>query len=373
MINKKSLALFIFILVAPIMSWKIISLGGLSQNLNPSQKVVVKDLLSNVKTQCIGRYLIDVPSQYFIHRTPSDLVSNTWDADVSDSSELYKTYIATQKMYFPSFVSLIHRREKELSEKNTINPENMPFLKKSWKLTDGHEGVIFERNENESTDDAIRILEAYYYSNGVAVKIQKQTINDSSSRYEIERGGDMPRNNVPKDIGKMLSLITRVSGRSESNIPTKPGICIPDAFIESDSGRTEQENISIVLLSDKLKNIYLTINSDNFTRENSGVLERTDEIARLLEQTGGRIKRKNSFTNHGLHAEELLAIGSRTPNNEPRYHFDLYINETTSYKNPNFILTLNNQEKIDAGYDQDEIIAFWDYISRTIRLRPNAI
>jgi hypothetical protein len=42
------------------------------------------------------------------------------------------------------------------------------------------DGVIFERNENESAADAMRILEGYLYTNGVVIKLQKQTVNDSS-------------------------------------------------------------------------------------------------------------------------------------------------------------------------------------------------
>jgi hypothetical protein len=44
------------------------------------------------------------------------------------------------------------------------------------------DGVIFERNENGGTADAMRILEGYLYTNGVVIKFQKQTINDSASR-----------------------------------------------------------------------------------------------------------------------------------------------------------------------------------------------
>ena len=122
-----------------------------------------------------------------------------------------------------------------------------------------------------------------------------------------------------------------------------------------------------------MKNIFLNISTDNFTTENNGLLARLDEISNIVEQSGGHIERKGSFTNNGLSAEELLAIGLQRSSEIPRYRFDLYINETkTSHENPNFIISLDNEGSSAIPYEQGELIAFWDSITRTIRLRPNS-
>ncbi|NGX89997.1 hypothetical protein GW579_23240 [Rahnella sp. Lac-M11] len=369
MFNKRntSIILILTVLIAFVL-WRTNNSKSSLKKIDSSQEIAVENLLKNTKTQCIGRYLIDIPASFRVNRTPSYFVSNTWDADISGVYEYNKTYVATQRMYFPAFIQLIQRREKQLNETITVNSENMPFKKNKFVLTDGLEGVIFERNENESTDDAIRVLEAYFYNNGVAIKLQTQSINDSASRYETERGSDLPRNNVPRDIEKIKSLLARISGRNESEIPTKPGNCIPDAFIAENG--IEKENISINLISDEVKNINLMISSDNFIREKNGVLDRVDEIAEIIKQSKGRIERKDSFKRHNLYAEELLVVGLQQSKDEPRYQFDLYINETTtSYENPNLILSLSNEGKPVPTYNKEELIAFWDSITRTIRLR----
>jgi hypothetical protein len=54
------------------------------------------------------------------------------------------------------------------------------------------DGVIFERNENGGAADAMRILEGYLYTNGVVIKFQKQTINDSAHVYNEQRNGAQP-------------------------------------------------------------------------------------------------------------------------------------------------------------------------------------
>ena len=76
---------------------------------------------------------------------------------------------------------------------------------------------------------------------------------------------------------------------------------------------------------------------------------------------------------NGLQAQEFLATGLQASQDEPRYGFDMFINETTaSYKTPNFILTLENDSMPPTSYSKEEIIAFWDTISRSVRVRPGA-
>ncbi|MGG6111419.1 T6SS immunity protein Tli4 family protein, partial [Pantoea allii] len=182
------------------------------------------------------------------------------------------------------------RREKELREAKTINPQNMPFLKKVWSLPEGMAGVIFERNENESVDDALRIIEGYFYSNGVAIKLQRQTINDSAPRYkeDRERRGK-GRNDVQKDINRIQELLSRMHGREDDDIPSIPGICISHAFIATDPQEADQENTSIWLVSPQLDNISIALETDNYTREKEPMLDRADEIAANLARARGHI------------------------------------------------------------------------------------
>ena len=235
------------------------------------------------------------------------------------------------------------------------------------------DGVIFERNENGGAADAMRILEGYIYSNGVVIKFQKQTVNDSASRYERQRNGDPIQNYVTSDVSQMQSLMTRISGRDNDFIPTKPGSCITHAFIATDPTAREQEDINIGLISATFNNIRVALSTDNFTCEENTVLERMGEITSNISRSRGGIERKGAFSVNGLQAQEFLATGLQEDNDEPRYNFEMYINEkTASYKTPGFILTLDNQRMPPTSYSKGEIIAFWDTISRSVRVRPGA-
>ena len=326
---------------------------------------------AEMKPYCVGRYMLDLPSSFTAYNDAAPLDNNIWAAVISRPEDIYKTYLATKKMYHPGFVQLLARREKELRESKTIDARDMPFLKKVWPLPTGMDGVIFERNENGGAADAMRILEGYLYTNGVVIKFQKQTVNDSASRYERQRNGDPIQNYVASDVSQMKTLMARISGRDNDVIPTKPGSCITHAFIATDPTAREREDISVGLESKTLEHIRVILSTDNLTREKDTVLERAGEIESNLYR--GHVERKGVFSVNGLQAQEFLATGLQASQDEPRYGFDMFINEmTASYKTPNFILTLENDSMPPTSYSKEEIIAFWDTISRSVRVRPGA-
>ncbi|HEC2614763.1 TPA: hypothetical protein R2K51_001378 [Raoultella ornithinolytica] len=341
------------------------------QTLTSSQQVAMNKINAEMKPYCVGRYMLDLPSSFTAYNDSAPLDENIWAAVISRPEDMYKTYLVTKKMYRPGFVQLIALREKVLQNSKTIDAQDMPFLKKVWPLPDGMDGVIFERNENESVADAMRILEGYLYTNGVVIKLQKQTVNDSSPVYNQQRNGDPIQNYVARDVSQMQSLMARISGRDNDVIPTKPGSCITHAFIATDPTARDREDINIGLISNTLDNIRVVVSNDNFTREENTVLDRMGEIKSNISRSRGGIERKGAFSVNGLQAQEFLATGLQEDNDEPRYQFEMYINEmTASYKAPGFMLTLDNQRMPPTSYSKEEIIAFWDEISRSVRLRP---
>jgi Tle cognate immunity protein 4 C-terminal domain/Tle cognate immunity protein 4 N-terminal domain len=341
------------------------------QRLTSSQQEVMNKINAEMKQYCVGRYMLDLPSSFTAYNDSAPLDENIWAAVISRPEDMYKTYLATKKMYRPGFMQLLALREKALRESKTIDAQDMPFLKKVWPLSGGMDGVIFERNENESVADAMRILEGYLYTNGVVIKLQKQTINDSSALYNEQRRGRPARNYVARDVSQMQSLMARISGRDNGAIPTKPGSCITHAFIATDPTSLDREDISVGLESKTLEHVRIILSTDNFTREKDTVLERSGEIESNLYR--GHVERKGAFSVNGIQAQEFLATGSQSSSDEPRYDFEMFINEmSASYQTPNFILTLENDAMPPTSYSKEEIISFWDRISRSVRVRPGA-
>jgi len=334
--------------------------GPFQTKLTHQEKIKVDTLLQNMTTRCIGRYLVDLPASY----TPSEKGSIT----VNDSE------ITTQRLYLPAFEQRIRLREQELLTKKTVDPMDMPFIKNKYPLPSGLKGIIFERGESVSRQDASRILEAHIYSNGVAIKIELEAMNGLDKRYDKYRE-ESPRiygNQVPDKLLVLNKLLLRVQGRAEYEIPTKPGNCIQNAFVMDN--KKDQESIHMLYKSNNASQLRFGISTNNFIREDDSLLERSGEIGKNLSAVNGYLLRKGKREINGLYTEELLAKGSYSPNNNnDRYDFILLMNEKVGgLKTPVFSLELLNDELTPSPYNQEEIISFWDAVSQTVRLRPGA-
>ncbi|QKN82973.1 T6SS immunity protein Tli4 family protein [Scandinavium goeteborgense] len=371
MLIKRNFIILSFMIISGFIVWKYNQPYPQKENLTAQQETKVQELLKGMKTRCVGRYLVDLPASFSLYRSSMRLEDNNWFGIIGMPDDSRRTYITTKRMYYPAFEQFIKRREREIVNDIVIDPLNKPNLKQVWELANGMKGVIFERNVDPGTNDALRTLEGYIYTNGVAVKVQKESVNDSSQRYEKDRDGDPVRNFVPKDIERMKRLLARITGREEDDIPTVPGSCIADAFIATDTSGKEQEDISRGFHSDKLPGVNIFVSVDNYTNGETTILERSGDISRTLAKASGNIARKGSFDINGLHAEEMLALIEES--GKPNYGFYLFINETkVSYKTPGLNLTLENANQDAVTFPQEEMTAFWDAITHTIRLRPNA-
>ncbi|WP_434525480.1 hypothetical protein [Photorhabdus asymbiotica] len=142
--------------------------------LNQKEQLAVDKLLANLQTRCIGRYLVDLPANY---------------SDTVNAVRVNDNWIETQRLYLPAFEQRIQLREQALRQMETSYPIDMPYLKNTYRLPQGMQGIIFERMQNQSVPDAVRVLEAHIYSNGVAIKVEMKATNASAARYDKDRQG----------------------------------------------------------------------------------------------------------------------------------------------------------------------------------------
>ncbi|MEX9251382.1 T6SS immunity protein Tli4 family protein [Pseudenterobacter timonensis] len=381
--NKKFRVVLFLVIAAGTITWWYGRPYPSKEILTSRQEVNVKNMSKDMQTRCVGRYLIDLPASFSLYRNSQQLEDDDWVANISMPDDWWKTYIATKRMYYPAFEQFIQRRQKELEKETVSNPLDGPYLKKIWLLPEGLKGIIFERNESFLTPDSTRIIEAYIYTNGVAIKLQKESANDSAPRYKKDRERRGRETNfIPRDINNIKKLLSRITGRQEDEIPTMPGSCIADAFIATDKYVQERENIHSNYTSDIIRGWMISLNMDNFTKGSDGILERAGDISRDVSRMNGYIVREGAFDTSGLYVEEMLLMAPEPSNNRARYSFGLYVNEkTASYKSPGLTMELDNISQIPRSYTQEEriiytqeeIMTFWDNITHTIRLRPNAL
>ena len=332
----------------------------------------VKALFSQTKPQCIGRYLIDVPASF---NNQSGMVVFIDDFKIE-----------SQLQYRPAFEQKITRREKELNDisNNPENtPDNAPFIKQIIRLPDNN-GVIFDRNIS-GEDDLERMLEAYSYVNGITFTITTKILDLSAEKYASRKKtylnagfSEAQTNDKPAKLAALQSLISRLSGRKDEDIPVGPGLCIPDGFIKDD-GRPHEEKLTFRYSND---DFVFGLEIDNTEKGSSDtLLSRSDDINEALKLSGYKFSiSKKALSPGGIPAQQWLFGGKQNITNEKTsqnetvdiYDFMLFANEEiASPSHPWLSVGLNSEYK-HTSYSQAQMIEIWDKLVSTLRYRPGA-
>ncbi|MCC8422581.1 T6SS immunity protein Tli4 family protein [Photorhabdus thracensis] len=320
------------------------------------------EILANMQTRCVGRYLIDIPLVF-------ENIINT-GIFIGD------TRIETKRLHLSAFEQRIQLREQKLRVTRTTDPKDLPFLKKVHHLQGNLFGVIFDRNNNVSEPGFIRVLEAHLYDNGVAFIIEMKFIEISDDKYSYSKKLYIKSGMVESQyrmlsqtLDKMQRLISRISGRKDREIPTVAGICIPDGFIASHDNDDEKVNMTFVYQGNEDDHFTFGIEIVNGLKEGY-LLERIGEAERDWFVNCGRVIRIGEREINGIHGEELLVVGLQPFDSNPRYRFDFIINDMVVDKEKVCVGIMSmNYQLPSTPYTEDELIMFWDVITKTFRKR----
>lgn len=333
--------------------------------LTAKEKQMTDKLFEQTKPQCIGRYLFDVPVSFN-------------NADVGQV-KINEMRIASKRLYPPAFAQRIRLREQELAKSQTVNQRDQPFLKHVYRID--RNAVIFDRNENGSVPGFGRILEGHLYNNGVAFIVTTEITDLSDPKYYKYRKNylssgskESDLNDKPQKLAEMQSLLSRLKGRKDDEVPVQPGVCIPEGII-NDTDTISNDIIEIVYNSDDFS---LIVNSNNTLRKDKTLLERGSDINAAIIRIGARTLKKGSVMLPQINAEEWLVKGKQDihqpeEKNVPAYRFTLYGNEDTAdSRHPVFSVELINSGMETKSYTDSQLVEIWDRITRTFRYRPGA-
>ncbi|MDK7756052.1 T6SS immunity protein Tli4 family protein [Providencia rettgeri] len=336
--------------------------------LADKENTVIETLFEKTKPQCIGRYVIDVPESF-----NNQLRNSIFIGDFK---------IESQFIYPPSFKQRIELREAELREWKT-SAKNAPMLKAVIQLPDG-KGVIFDRNKPTS-NDAYRILEAHVYVNHIAFIITTDILDLSSPKYEKEKKSyekagfsEYEMNDKYAKLEAMQSLIARLQGRLDHEIPMEKGVCIPNGFI-LDDGEIPKQDVSFVYDTGEF---IFSVESDNrFAGSNDTLLSRSAEINEAIRRHGRKTIRNGNLSPNNIPSQEWLVKGeqevySKAENKRlpdlPYYDFYFYANEHQgSLILPTLLMGMHNTNQFTT-YSESEMVEIWDQIVGSLRYKPNA-
>ncbi|QKN80958.1 T6SS immunity protein Tli4 family protein [Scandinavium goeteborgense] len=334
--------------------------------LTDKEERMVDTLFATPKTQCVGRYVFEVPGSF----------ENT----LKDRVEINEVRISSKRLYRPAFEQRIQRREQELNNSKTVDAVDRPFLKQVYRVSEN--AVIFDRNENESVAGFGRILEGHLYVDGVAFILTQEITDYSDPRYAKERAfylrdeAKRPTwmaNNKPQKLAELQDVMSRLSGRKNDEIPTQPGSCIPEGFIRDGNGKAK-EDITFVYPHSSV--FSLSVSTNTYLCDPASMLERSHEIQPYLTGINARTLRKGKTQIAGFEADEWLntAPSEKSPDNPSgQLLFNVIANEKiVAFRHPIIDLTLSNYALPPPTYSDAELVDIWDRITRSFRIRDNA-
>jgi len=358
------MGLFVVILILSIVFWLLTRSWPVAP-LTAKEKQMTDKLFEQTRPQCIGRYLFDVPASF----------NNVAMGQV----KINEMRIASKRLYPPAFAQRIRLREQELKNSPTVDPEDLPYLKQVYRINNN--AVIFDRNKNGSVPGFGRVLEGHLYSNGVAFIVTTQIRDLSDPKYKKDKEdylnsgtSENALNNKHQKLAEMQSLLSRLKGRKDEEVPTLPGICIPEGFI-IDTNMTSKDDITLIY---KPVDFEIIVNSNNTLGKDNTLLERGDEINAALIRVGAHTLKKGPVKLPDIDAEEWLMKGKQDiyqPEEKKvnYYTFQFYGNEKNGdLKHPVFSVELHNSGKETKTYTDSQLVDIWDRITRTFRYRTGS-
>ncbi|WP_029686015.1 T6SS immunity protein Tli4 family protein [Tatumella saanichensis] len=329
---------------------------------------VINTLFAQTKPQCIGRYVIDVPESF--------------NNQLHDMIFIDDFEIESKPLYPPAFKQRVQLREQALRDatnKPGNRPENAPFLKEIIPFSDG-KGVIFDHNES-GTPDIYRQLEAHVYSGMIAFVITTDIRDFSDKKHREKKAKYLARgfseadaNTKPAKLAALQSLISRLSGRKDEDIPSAKGVCIPNGFIRDDGGK-HKESLTFRYEND---DFVFGVDMDNTIKGSEDTLfNRSAQINEALKTSNQYSIKKVALSPNGIPAESWLFGGIQTIRNPATgkdekntfYNFMLYANERDATPDkPNLNIGFGSEYK-KTRYSEAQMIEIWDRLVNSLRYK----
>ncbi|WP_455817859.1 T6SS immunity protein Tli4 family protein [Pseudomonas cerasi] len=344
------------------------AMSATSPPVTQKENAVINTLFAETKPQCIGRYVIDVPQSF--------------NNQLRDMIFIDDFKISSQWIYPPAFQQRIRLREQALRDaidKPGNKAEYGPYLKETIILPDGR-GVIYDHNES-GTPDIYRQLEAHIYVNHVAFLITAEFRDFSGDKNKEKKAKYLARgfteadsNTRPAKLAALQSLISRLSGRKDEEIPREKGVCIPNGFIRDDGAR----HIEKVTFSYENDDFILGVYENNkFMGSDDTLFNRSAQINEALKTSNEYTLKKEARLLNGIPSEMWLFGGTQTLRNEEKnedeknifYDFLLYANERNATpEKPNLSIGLNSEYK-KTRYSEAQMVEIWDRLVNSLRYK----
>ncbi|WP_091785828.1 T6SS immunity protein Tli4 family protein [Paraburkholderia steynii] len=341
-----------------------LTLFGQVSHARNNQENATMNEPNELRTQCVGRYLIDIPHS----------------SVVFGSAKVTGVSIDSVAMSYESFRQEMTSRQATMT--TTKSRFGYKFLYEIGEVPGIKNSKYFvSLGDADAPSDATRVIEAFKWDRGYLIKARINASDFTKSKYatpEILQVMSIKADVAPK-LRTVFDLIEKMRGRPDDVIPTEPGMCFVGGFLPGNAGDVG-ENPSVQFVLSNNRDVSVGFDTNAGIREAETLLQRSSVIHQGLQQiSGARTIRKGGVDLVNGRAEEWL-ISGKTPLNVIGNTFTLEANSTTSSAlSP--LLTLDMETGTTNAFfngplkspslSETDAITLWDAISRSVRARPD--
>ncbi|WP_266171355.1 T6SS immunity protein Tli4 family protein [Dyella subtropica] len=299
-------------------------------------------MMSETKTYCVGRFLVDVPKDAEINGQNNEFIYGRIESE--------KTQIDPK-----AFADQMEKREATLK---AINPDKGRSLEEAYSV--GPTGRVMVTFENVYGDKDYG-FEAYKLDHDRLFSLKQKNFDEAVFLNEVS--------------GRLKNdLLPWLRNRHPGEIPSEPGFCIKDGFISDNASQDQYENASMSFLFPRWPDLVITVSTSTVNKDG----EKT-----LLQRIGGHslLSWQLKTLRRGKHdvgdrkGEEILEL---LPADEGiRQHSFRWEASGTKGKVllPDLVLEYESGTPLNGHprrptLSDDEATKLFDSIVNSIRLRP---
>ncbi|MEX3954789.1 T6SS immunity protein Tli4 family protein [Trinickia sp. EG282A] len=306
--------------------------------------------MSDIRTYCIGRYVVDVPA----------------DAQINGEDYRYMFgRIESQATPFDieSFNKMVDRRADEL---RAINEDKGRTLKGTISATPTARALITSENVFGSKNYG---FEAYWLAQHTLFTLKAMDMDEVVFETRV----------LPK---LQNQLLPHLQARSQEETPTQPGFCLKDGFIANDGTTSQFENAAISFKFAQWPGVLVSVQTMTVTKLGQpSLFQRVDGVGlpdafkNLVSQI--RILRRGQRTINGRAGEEILStLPTDAGYRLHQFQWEADGMEVSNGLKPTITVELESGMTQENGVPtrplltDEQAIALFDAVANSVRLRP---
>ncbi|EMN5133092.1 MULTISPECIES: T6SS immunity protein Tli4 family protein [Burkholderia] len=295
--------------------------------------------MTDVKTYCFGRYLIDVPAAQ-LNGQRGEYIVGAIDSNPSKENlaEFGRRVAARIEDYKSGKIRNKYAFDREIAV--------------------GRDGILISSSADVFGEKSYG-LEAFKLVDGISFHLMRLPLIESD---------------YTRFVGKLHDeIIPKLRGREADEIPTQPGFCLRNGFIADDGATRQNEATVISFKFPKSPGLLVMVQTMTTPPDEKSLLQRADGAsipAHLAAAFGGvRTLRRGSHEVNGRAGEELLwSIPADGGYRTPQFRWESQGPGFEPLK-PTIIVTLDWQGQDRPNMTDEQLIKLFDSIINSVRLR----